>query len=374
VRFPSFALLAVAAALSTGCSSLSETFSGSKLDYKTAAQQTKGLEVPPDLTQLAREGRYVPPAGVVSAAQAGTQPGGAPRAAPAGPTVAPAAIGEMRIVRDGDLRMLVVPQTPEQLWPQLRAFWVESGFTLAVDDPVAGVIETEWSENRTKLPQDLLRRTLGRLIDGLYDSGERDRFRMRVERTASGSGSEIVVSHRGLQEVAGGALKDDLRWTPRPADPTLEGEMLTRLMVRLGGAEATARTQLASTATAGPARARSIEGRGTPALEMDEPFDRAWRRVGLALDRTGFTVEDRNRSDGVYYVRYVGAKGQDAGFLQRLFGSEEAGKAQRYRIALLGGSAVTAGRTIVAVQAADGTPANDAAGQRIASVLLEELK
>lgn len=369
MRLPTFALLAVAAA-ATGCSSLSDTLSGSKLDYKSGAQQTKGLEVPPDLTQLAREGRYQPPAAVVSAAQ--TAAGSQRTVATGTPTVAPSSIGEMRIVRDGETRWLFVPQTPEQVWPQLRAFWIESGFKLMIDDPAAGVLETDWAENRAKLPQDLLRRTLGGLIDGLYDTGERDRFRTRVERTATGT--EIVLSHRGLQEVVGGAQKDDLRWVIRPADVQLEAEFLSRLMVRLGSQEATARTQLAETATAGAPKARLLASQATPSVEIDDPFDRAWRRVGLALDRSGFTVEDRNRSDGVYFVRYVDPNSPEAGFFKRLFNSEEAGKAQRYRVALLGGTAATGDRTVLAVQNADGGPANDASGQRIAGVLLAELK
>lgn len=370
VRLPTLALLAAAAA-ATGCSSFTETMSGSRIDYKSGAQQTRGLEVPPDLTQLAREGRYQPPAAVVSAAQAATGPA---RATPTGAAaVAPSSLGEMRIVRDGQTRWLVVPQTPDQVWPQLRAFWIESGFKLMVDDPGAGVLETDWAENRAKLPQDLLRRTLGSLIEGLYDTGERDRFRTRVERTAAGT--EITISHRGLLEVVGGQQKDDLRWTVRPSDPQLEGEFLSRMMLRLGSQEATARTQLAATATAGPAKARLLEAQGTPSVEMDETFDRAWRRVGLALDRTGFTVEDRNRSDGIYFVRYVDPNASETtGFFTRLFNSEEAGKAQRFRIALLGGSAATGGKTVVAVQNADGAPANNASAQRIAGVLLAELK
>lgn len=352
-----------------GCSSLGDMLSGEKLDYKSAAQQTRGLEVPPDLTQLAREGRYQPPAAVVSAAA-----GGAARPAAATPTVAPSAVGEMRIVRDGDLRWLVVPMTPEQLWPQLRAFWIESGFRLEVEDAAVGVLETDWAENRAKLPQDLLRRTLGRVLEGLYDSGFRDRFRTRIERTANGT--EVIITHRGLEEVVGGDQKDQTKWTVRPRDPQLEAEFLSRLMLRLGSSEATARTTLAATGTEAPPRARLLTGQPTPSIEIDEVFDRAWRRVGLALDRIGFTVEDRNRSDGAFFVRYVDGQGPDSrGFFARLFSSTEpAGEARRYRIVLLGGSAATGGKTIVAVQDANGGAADNAVGQRIASVLLAELK
>jgi outer membrane protein assembly factor BamC len=374
VRVPfvcsSLLVLALAGAVS-GCSALSDFMSGDKVDYKSGAGQTKGLEVPPDLTQLAREGRYQPPSAVVSAA-AGTA---APRSGPAAANAAVAAtsIGDMKVVRDGDQRWLSVPQTPEQVWPQLKAFWIESGFQLAVEDAQIGVIETEWAQNRAKLPQDLLRNTLGRVFESLYDTGERDRFRMRVERTAGGS--EVFISHRRMTEQFTDDRKDQTRWLPGPNDPQVEAEFLTRMMVRLGSSEATARTALAAPAAAAVPRARMIDGQPTTTLEVDEGFDRAWRRVGLVLDRSGFTVEDRNRSDGVYFVRYVDGQAQaaDKGFFARLFssGSDEAGKAVRYRIALRAGSP---DKTMIAVQSGDGSPVAPSTGQRIASVLVTELK
>lgn len=359
------------AAAGTGCSSLGSMLSGDKVDYRAGAKQTQGLEVPPDLTQLAREGRYQAPTGVVSAAAAagGTSPGAARQTA----SVAPATIGEMKIQRDGDLRWLQVPMSPEQLWPQLRAFWVDAGFKLDVDNAAVGVIETDWAENRAKLPQDFLRRTLGQVLDGFYDSGERDRFRTRIERTATGT--DVYITHRGLQEVVSGVQQDSIRWAVRPADPQLEAEFLSRLMVRLGSDQDTARVALSTAATPAAPKARVLPDQPTPSLEVDEEFDRAWRRVGLALDRTGFTVEDRNRSDGVYFVRYVDAKAPDQrGFLSRVFGGDQAGPAQRYRIALLGGTAATGGRTVVAVQDAEGGAVPGDTGQRIANVLLTELQ
>ena len=152
--------LAFAAALA-GCSS--GFLSGEKVDYRSGARQTTGLEVPPDLTQLAREGRYQAPGAVVSAAGSNTT---APAAAATTSSVAPAAVGGIRMLRDGDLRWLQIPMPPEQVWPQLRQFWLDSGFTLEVDDAAAGILETSWAENRVKLPQDGVRRLLGGVLDG----------------------------------------------------------------------------------------------------------------------------------------------------------------------------------------------------------------
>jgi outer membrane protein assembly factor BamC len=288
--------------------------------------------------------------------------------------VAPASVGEMRVVREGNQRWLVVPMPAEQLWPQLREFWTERGFNLVIDNAQAGVMETDWAENRAKIPQDLVRRTIGRVIDSLYDTGERDRYRTRIER--NGATSEVYISHRGMTEEYAGDRKEQTVWTPRPADPGLEAEFLTKLMVKLGTKEAAAREVVAKAASAPPsaaARARAVSGQ--PALQVDEGFDRAWRRVGLALDRGGFTVEDRDRAGGLYFVRYVDPKfaatNADPGFFTKLFGrSDNAGAPVRLRIAVKGEGE----KTNVTVQNSQGSPEASDVGQRIVALLVDDLK
>jgi outer membrane protein assembly factor BamC len=201
---------------------------GEKIDYKSAAKGST-LEVPPDLSQLSRETRYAVPGGVVSAnaLQAGqaTQP--------TGPQTALAKMGDVRIERNGNQRWLVVSRPADKLWEPVREFWLENGFTLALDQSNIGIMETDWAENRAKIPQDIIRSTLGKVLDSLYSTGERDKFRTRMERAADGS-TEIYVSHRGMIEVFNSSTKDSTVWQPRPADPELETEFLRRMMVKLG--------------------------------------------------------------------------------------------------------------------------------------------
>ncbi|MFN4104167.1 MAG: outer membrane protein assembly factor BamC, partial [Tepidimonas sp.] len=215
--------LALAALLASGCSVLEED----RIDYKSAKQINR-LEVPPDLTQLARDSRYALPGASVTAS--GYQATAAAR--PTG-TAAPAQIGDVRIERAGNQRWLVVDRAPDDLWPALRDFWQENGFLLTLDQPQLGLMETDWAENRAKIPQDIIRSTIGKLFDNLYSTGERDKFRTRVERNAAG-GSEIFISHRGMVEVYTTERKDNTVWQTRPADPELEAEFLRRLMVKLG--------------------------------------------------------------------------------------------------------------------------------------------
>lgn len=219
-------LLALAMALSACSTSILD---GDKIDYKSAAKGSS-LEVPPDLTQLSRDSRYAMPGGSVSAAamQAGqaAQPSGNANAAAL-------QLGDVRIERDGNQRWLVVNRPADKLWEPVRDFWLESGFTLAQSDANVGIMETDWAENRAKLPQDFIRSTIGKLMESLYSTGERDKFRTRLERNANGS-TEIYITHRGMVEVYGNATKDSTVWQPRPSDPELETEFLRRLMVKLG--------------------------------------------------------------------------------------------------------------------------------------------
>lgn len=349
------------------CSTVENLVAGDKIDYKGTAQRTSGLDVPPDLSQLSRDGRIPQPGSVVSAStfQGNTLP-----AMPTAAAAPPKPSADLRIERSGKQRWLVTTLPPEQLWPQLQAFWREKGFSLTLDQPEAGVMETEWAENRAKLPNDIIRNTLGRLIDSLYSTGEKDKFRTRVERTASGS--EVYVSHRGMAEIYTNAQKETTAWQPRPSDPQLEGEFLQRIMVKLGAKEEAAKTAVAA-AAAPPARARLLGNQPAASLQVDDAFDRAWRRVGLALDRSGFTVEDRDRSQGVYFVRYVDpaqAGKEEPGFFSRLLGSNKFEGPARYRVSVKGEGE----RSTVQVLNSQGGPENGNAGQRIVALLVEDLK
>jgi outer membrane protein assembly factor BamC len=338
---------------------------GEKIDYKSASKGSS-LEVPPDLKQLSRDTRYAVPGGVVSAnaLQAGQA------AQPTGTQAAPAGLGDVRIERNGNQRWLVVNRPADKLWEPVREFWLENGFTLATDQANIGIMETDWAENRAKIPQDFIRSTLGKVLDSLYSTGERDKFRTRMERNAEG-GTEIYVSHRGMIEVFNSSSKDSTVWQPRPADPELETEFLRRMMVKLGVSQEQAKAVAAASAQRPPV-ARVANVNSIPVVQIDEGFDRAWRRVGLALDRTGFTVEDRDRSQGLYFVRYVEPKGdkKEPGFLGKLFSSEKSVPPLKYRVVVRSqGEATT-----VSVLNAAGAPETSANAERIVRVLADDLK
>ena len=365
-------------ALLAGCSAINDTLAGDKVDYKsTSTTRTTPLEVPPDLTQLNRESRYQQPNGAISAStfQTATAAAAAASAPVTTPVIAPQEMGGFRIERLGNDRWLSTTLAPEAIYPQVRTFWKDNGFNLVQDRPEAGILETDWAENRAKLPQDFIRSAIGRVLDGAYSTGELDKFTTRVERTATGS--DIFITHRGMAEVYVGQRNDSTVWQPRPGDPQLEAAFLARLMVKLGAKEEQARVTVAAAATtpSAPARARLVEGQPTPTLQVDDTFDRAWRRVGIALDRSGFTVEDRDRAQGLYFVRYVdpaSAGREEPNFFSKMFSRKKNDPATlaKYRVKV--NSEGT--KTTVAVLDSQGKPESGEAGKRIVGLLLDDLK
>jgi len=378
-NLPALTLTGALAALSlAGCSTIDSFMSGDKIDYRTASSggKTTGLEVPPDLTQLAGNSRYQQTQGsAVSAAEFQKGTPAANAAVVAATPVAAQAAGELRIERLGNERWLRTSLTPEQLWPQLQAFWKERGFVVVQDTPATGVMETDWAENRGKLPMDFVRASIGKVFDGAYSTGELDKFRTRVERTPTGT--EVYITHRGMIEVYVGERRESTTWQPRQPDPQLEGELLSRLMLKLGATEEVAKTAVVAPGAAGaPTRARIVTGQPTPTLQVDDGFDRAWRRVGVALDRSGFTVEDRDRTQGIYFVRYIDPKfagKEEPNLFSKLFSfgkKDDAGGPARYRVTVK----AEGDRSTVTVLNGQGAPENGDAGKRITTLLLDDLK
>lgn len=379
------AAVASALGLLAACSSTDSVLPDRRADYRQAKPGAQ-LELPPDLTTSTIDDTLkVPelsPSGQASLSdysrERSTVAGGVPRAANVEKVLAQP--DGMRIEREGERRWLVLKAAPEQVWPKVKEFWTSNGFLIKREDPRIGLLETDWAENRADIPADALRRTLGQFADIFYTTYRRDKYRTRVERGAEQDTVEIYVSHRGMEQVPTTKIDNSspaaFAWALMPPNPDLEAEMLTRLMVRFGSTEPQAIAAVAQ-AAAQPDRARIEKGAdGVPKLVVDETFDRAWRRVGLALDRTGFTVVDRDRSTGVYYVRYadpdseIGKK--DQGWIAKLafWRKDEGEKPEQYRIAVV--EALPS--SVVTVQDTKGAPDKSPASDRILALLKDQLK
>ncbi len=345
------------------------------VDYKKARTEP-ALEIPPDLTKSSiNEGPAVPGMSSVGTATYSDytreRSGGA---ATRGSHVL-AKQENVRVRHAGKTYWLIVEGKPAEVWPKMRDFWLQSGFLVKWEDPRIGILETGWAENRADIPQDFIRRQISKIFDSLYSAATRDKYRVRLERGQEPGTTEVYLTHRGVEEVVENSTESTI-WKPRPADPELEIEMLRRMAVFFGVEENESSTLFAR-AEERPERAHLVrDARGNATLNLKDEFARAWRRTGVALDRVGFTVEDRNRSEGVYYVRYIDpekdANSGDEGWLDRLniFSGDDDKEQNRYLVSLVG-----EGRnTRVFVLNEQGQPEKSRTADRILSLLHEQLK
>lgn len=351
--------------------------------YKSS-KSAPPLEVPPDLSSSTLNDSMVVPSlsqGVAtySAYASGTQ------TASAGINgVLPQSQG-IQVQRAGSQRWLVVDLPPGVIWPKVRDFWLSQGFLVEMEDPSIGVMETDWAQKQVTFDGGAITNFFNKLSSQLYGVNTRDKFRTRLERGTVPETTEVYVSHRGAEEVSTGKVSralDDTGseevyvWQMRPSDPELEAEMLNRLVIALGVQRETA-TKLVAQAPERPARARLVsDGEGAKVLDVQDNFSRAWRRTGLALDRVGFTVEDRDRSRGLFYVRYLDTDRADAGAEKGFFstlkfwGDDEKAAASEYLVSLIGKQATTQ----IVILDVDGKRETSETADRILSLLHEQLK
>jgi outer membrane protein assembly factor BamC len=354
-----------------GCKSVA---TNDTVDYKSAgAVRGPNLSYPPDLITAQADRRYIVQDGSATMSEYNA----AVKKSVQTRKNVMTGIPGMRIARDGERRWLVVDKPAPELYPQIKDFWQENGFLLVIDSPSTGIMETDWAENRAKISQDFIRSFVGSALDSLYDTGERDKYKTRLEVSKPGE-TEVYITQRGAIEKCttdstGNCISTI--WTARPNDPELEAAFLARLMERLGMTQEMAKAQVAAPLGPKTPKAKLVqEGVNTAHIEMSTGFDRAWRDTGLALDRSNFTVEDRNRTNGVYYVRYVNPKdlGDTKGFFSNLFSSKDDSslKAKKYLVVV---KSTGDNSSSIYVQDADGKPENTAAGLQLLTLLTEQM-
>lgn len=362
----------------TGCSS-GGFFSDSEREYRTQRETVDDLEVPPDLTRSAIQDEMVVPGAGSASYEAYSKREKGETTVNAGDSKVLPDYDNITYHRDGDQRWLVIKGKPQQIWPRVVEFWRKNGLLLVEQDPATGVMKTDWLESRADIKQGAITEFFRKAVGGLYSSATRDQFRVRLEPGQVPGTTELYLTHRGMEEklvenVSGEA--DTTYWTPRPNDPGIEAAMLRKLMVYLGVSQEKAETLLTQKDQSAPRSSLKI-GAQASELYINEGFARAWRLTGVALDRIGFAVEDRDRSAGVYYVRYNqldGNKEKKGGFFSKLAfwrddETEIDDKAQ-YQVKLN----EDGDKTQVIVRNQAGEADNSKTAQRILSLIHEQIR
>ena len=356
----------------TACSWLDSVFPDRSRDYQKA-KPSRSLEVPPDLTTTPVTDGLVVPSD--STTLSGYTTARKTRGARTGESAVLPSQESLSLERYQDRAWLVVQGDPETVWPEAREFWLENGFLIVTEDPATGILETDWAENRAKIPQGPIRKLVGRVWDQAYSSAYRDRYRMRLERGETSGTTELFITHQGVEEILTSESDESATvWGPRPKDPGLESEMLKRMMIYLGVQPEQAEQMLAEEKPVQIHAELIQQDSGQATLVVHDDYSKAWRNVGIVLDRVDFAVEDRDRLQGIYYVRYNDPlKDQkDKGLLSKLafWSSDDEQQVQHYQIKLSDDGADT--RVVVLNE--EGDPEISVTGVRILRLLHEELK
>jgi len=240
----------------------------------------------------------------------------------------------MKIIKSGNLRWLHIEKEPDMIWPHVKDFWEDLGFRVLVSNKRAGIMETEWMDtNDIKLDQAQkgILSNFDQWLDSLSGFADKRKFRTRVE-IGEGGGTEVYISQRSAEAAAdqhariletrssdynpstiykieeyksdGDSKKVDLDIKEKREidDYEIDSELLTRLMIKLGATDFEAKAKVENPEVI--IKTEFVDKKNDFYIKMYDPYDRSWRRLGLALDIIGFVTEDKNRSEGIYYVRF----------------------------------------------------------------------
>ena len=296
-------------------------------DYVSSSKARK-LEIPPDLSEIETQDNYevpgearsyknykekqnnIKPSKVVKVVQ---DPDG------------------MKIIKSGNLRWLIVDKDPDTLWPHIQDFWEEEmGFKVKVANKRTGVLETEWISTSDLSTSSSS--ALDKWLDSMSGFADKRKFRTRLELGSKNGTTEIFLSHRSsfagtnqhedilsnrgdtwniseiytieeyVSDEGDGQSKTAKSEQMKVEDYEINSEILRRLMIKLGATDFDAKEKIERPQEI--VKAELINTEQGKFIQMNDPYDRAWRRLSLALDMIGFITEDRNRSKGIFYVKY----------------------------------------------------------------------
>ncbi|EIJ44197.1 putative lipoprotein [Beggiatoa alba B18LD] len=267
-------------------------------------------------------------------------------------------LNEVEVKKEGNNQWMLIHAEPEQIWSVARQFWIKNGFELEIDAPALGVLQTKWVEDSS--------------------TSTRNRYRMRLERGSDSKTTELYISHQGTKRVRVG---DDYVWQPliwlsEPANKELENEMMKRMLVYFGLQDSLAMNFVAQANTASNTDNKIELQKQADGLSLlvRADFESTWRDTGIALDRIGFSVDKRDRTNRVYVIRYANAKqaAQSKGLWDTLFGSSDQIATEEYIIFLM--PEKDENHTRIAVLSKKGNLESTQTAEQILTLLRDQLR
>ena len=214
-----------------------------------------------------------------------------PRPAPL--TALPSQGDTVRIQRLGNENWALVAVAPGQLWPQVRAFLTSSNIGVVSSNAYAGLIDTGYVT--------------------LTDRNLPARFRFRVDTGVQRNTSELHVLQQDHTAV-------DEPWPEVSDNPELEQAMLRNVAQFIVNSVEAASVSMIVDQSMGSVDRINIENiENSTRIRLGLPFNRAWASLNKALPESGFVIDDKNRSEGIFYVTFVDQQAEeDSGWFKWL--------------------------------------------------------
>ena len=277
-----------------------------------------------------------------------------------------------KVKQEGGIRWAELESRPEVIWQESQGFFRSLGFEISYEDAKLGMMQTNWLSNRAYSNVGFWKSLFGAVVV----TGLRDRYRVRLERTDNPNITRMYLVHQGLledviEDDAGENINRVWRW--RPNDPELEAEVLKRFLVFRGMDEKQAEQVVKPKPRVERAVLQDVSN--GQIVVVNDNFARTWRRVGVAIDRLGLIVTDRNRSEGIYYLQlsddFVELHNkEDSGLMKKWFGGDDDKKSSATYVMKLEERGET---TTVSLHDQNGQLDNSATAKKLNKLLYQQL-
>tara|TARA_Y200000002_G_scaffold213082_1_gene175892 strand:+ start:674 stop:1759 length:1086 start_codon:yes stop_codon:yes gene_type:complete len=213
---------------------------------------------------------------------------------------------DMMIIKQGNARWLEIQTDPVSLWPYLSQFWRSQGYEIKIDEPINGILETDWKKNEINFDSET---NLINNEDFNYNASK-EKFRVRVEREPNGFSNIYLSNH--IMEADDVVNNNKIIWKKKNSDISREAEMLVRIMEFLGTSREEAIESLNnSEKNNDKLYIDLIDFNGIPAILIKDSFSKMWREIGLSLDRSGLLVQDYDRDKAIYEISSAEIEGKE---------------------------------------------------------------
>jgi outer membrane protein assembly factor BamC len=174
----------------------------------------------------------------------------------------------VQLRRLGELMWIYVETLPSTSWPISKSFWDTSSYEVIQSNPITGVIDIAFDETTY--------------------------LKMKIEHGIKEASTEIFLAQINIES-------DEITSNPE----LIQAELSNLVNYFAESVDQFSGTSLAAQNLNEIKKAKTFLVDGQTVIELDLNFDRAWSSVSKAMDASNIDTNDKDRSNGIFYVSYA---------------------------------------------------------------------